>query len=88
MTFLAGFVALRAGQPTGNYMVGSAFAIFLRHTLERFAGSVELTETQRSRGEIQLARGVAGAQARDLGAPADGFGAILFLGGFSQNFAR
>src|SRR5438477_1792538 len=87
MAFLAGFIALRAGQPSSNYMIRSALAIFLGHALERFAGSIKLTEAQRSRGEIQLARGVAGTQARDLGAPADGLSAILFLGGFSQNFA-
>src|SRR5438874_9095712 len=87
MAFLAGFIALGAGQPSGNDMIGSALAIFLRHALERFAGDVELAETQRSGGEIQLACALARTQARDLGAPADGLGAILFLGGFSQNFA-
>ena len=87
MAFLAGFIALRAGQPSRHYVIGSAFAIFLWHTLERFASSVELTKTQRSRGEIQLARGVAGTQARDFRAPDYRFGAILLLGGFSQNSA-
>src|SRR5690349_19470737 len=87
MAFLAGFVALRTGQPSGHYMIRSAFAIFLRHTLERFASSVELTKTQCGRREIQLTRGVAGTQARNLGAPNYRFGAILLLGGFSENFA-
>src|SRR5207248_7288763 len=87
MAFLAGFIALRAGQPSRNYMIGSAFAIFLWHALERFASSVELTKTQRSRGEIQLARGIAGTQARNLRAPDYGFGAVLLFGSFRQNFA-
>jgi hypothetical protein len=85
MAFLACFIALRTRQPSGNDMVRRAFAILLRHALERFAGCIELTEAQSGRGQVELAINVARSQARDFRAPDHGFGAILFLGCFGQN---
>src|SRR5881227_4477127 len=55
MALLACFIALRTRQPSGNDMIRRAFAILLRHALERFAGCIELTETQSGRGEVELA---------------------------------
>ena len=69
-------------------MVGGLFSILRGATFSSaFAGDVELAETQRGGGEIELAI-ERWSEPRDLRAPGHGLGAVLFFRRLGENADR
>ena len=77
-------VALRAGKPAGDDMVGGFLAIFRCDSLDCGASDIELAETQGGGRQVQFAF-EAGIEPCDLRAPEHRLGAILFFGCLGQD---
>ena len=78
-------IALGAGEPAGHDMVGGFVAVARRDVIQSVASRIELSETKRGGGEVQLRVQIVRKGTRDLGTPGHGFGPVLFLGGIRQN---
>ena len=85
MFFDFGIVALSAREPTGDDVISGAIAVLGRDVGERFARGIDLLETERGRGKIELALQSVRLQPRDLRAPRDRLRAVLFLARLRQN---
>ena len=77
-------VALRAGEPSGDHVVGRFRTILRRDPVEGVARDIELAETQGGRSHVQFAR-KPGIEPGDLRPPGDGLGAVLFFRGLGQD---
>ena len=77
-------VALRAGKPAGDDMVGGFLAILRCHPLDGGASDIELAETQGGGRQVEFTF-EAGIEPCDLRAPDHRLGAILFFGRLGQD---
>ena len=85
LAFLLGEISFRVRKPSGDNMKMRRRAIVWIDIVERFARGIDLLETERGRGKIELALQSVRLQPRDLRAPRDRLRAVLFLARLRQN---
>src|SRR6266571_7379626 len=85
MLLFIGRVAFSTSEPAGHDVVSGFVSIAWRDSPEGFSGDIKLTETECSRGKIQLIIEDLRLELRDLRPPGDGFRAVFLLRDFRQN---
>ena len=79
LLLLLGKIAHRASEPACNDVKSCPVPISWRDPIERLARKIELSKTQRSGSQIELAVHVAWEQSRYLLAPRHGLFEVLFF---------